>query len=80
MLNQMKTRGILAAVDIDDVDDNKTLSEIVQDGLNLFENLLGYKAKYFVAPNSLMNTGLEKDLSKWGLILIGSRNHPEPFR
>lgn len=75
-----KRGEFLAAVDIDDVDDNKALSEIVQDGLNLFENLLGYKAKYFVAPNSLMNTGLEKDLSKMGIkFLIGSRNHPEPL-
>ncbi|MBS1516022.1 MAG: hypothetical protein JSS63_13380 [Bacteroidetes bacterium] len=68
----------LAAVDIDDVSENIVLAEIIKDGLNLFEKLLGYKAEYFVAPNSLMNTGLEKDLSQMGIkFLIGSRNQPE---
>jgi hypothetical protein len=68
----------LAAVDIDDVSENAGLAKILEDGFNLFENLLGYKAQYFVAPNSLMNTGLEKNLSEMGIkYLIGSRNQPE---
>lgn len=73
-----KRGEFLAAVDIDDVNENAGLANILKDGLNLFEKLLGYKAQYFVAPNSLMNTGLEKDLSGMGIkYLIGSRNQPE---
>lgn len=73
-----KRGEFLAAVDIDELSDNKNLSNILKDGLNLFEKLCGYKAEYFVAPNSLMNTELEKDLSEMGIkYLIGSRNQPE---
>ncbi len=73
-----KRGEFLAAVDIDDLNDNKNLAEILRDGLNLFNKILGYKAKYFVAPNSLMNTKLEKDLNDMGIkFLIGSRNQPE---
>ena len=48
----------------------KILEDILRDGLRLFEELFGYKAKLFVAPNGPFPNGLEKTLSESGIKFI----------
>lgn len=55
------------------------LREVIRDGLNVFYNLLGYRASYFVAPNGPFPNALEKDLAANGISYIGqSKVQHEP--
>lgn len=42
-------------------------SEIIKDGLNLFEKIHGYRARYFVAPNGPINNKLNNVLIQNGI-------------
>lgn len=42
-------------------------SDIIRDGLDLFEGIFGYRAEYFVPPNGLLNNRLEKVLHTHGI-------------
>jgi hypothetical protein len=46
------------------------LEDILRDGLNLFEDLFGYRAKLFVAPNGPFPNSLEKSLAESGVLFI----------
>jgi hypothetical protein len=48
----------------------KLLEDILRDGLNLFEDLFGYRAKLFVAPNGPFPNSLEKSLAESGVLFI----------
>lgn len=48
-----------AAFDLEKIEDLKIQGEIVQNGLALFENIFGYKARFFVPPNGPFNNSLE---------------------
>ena len=41
--------------------------DIIRDGLQLFENIFGYKATYFVPPNGPFNNELEKTAAENGI-------------
>jgi hypothetical protein len=53
-----------------DPDEIGFLEEILNDGLNLFEKLFGYRAKFFVAPNGTLSNKLERSLSLNGIQFI----------
>jgi hypothetical protein len=56
------------------------LEEVLKDGLNLFGNLFGYRAKLFVAPNGPFPNILEKSLALNGITLISqSKVQNEPL-
>jgi hypothetical protein len=52
----------LAAFQLADISELSDHSKILVDGLNLFESLFGYRAKYFVPPNGPINNSLNKVL------------------
>ena len=53
--------------------------QIVKDGLNLFENLHGYKADFFVPPNGPFNNQLEGIAAKGGIkYMSASKIQKEP--
>lgn len=47
-----------AAFQLTELSDLSTLKEIIIDGLNLFRDLFGYSAEYFVPPNGHINNAL----------------------
>lgn len=59
-----------AAFDVDFPADVSQHEAIVADGLNLFRQLFGYKAKLFTAPSQIYNSGIEKTLAAEGIKLL----------
>ena len=56
-----------AAFDFSDPSDLIYHTEVIATGLELFKDLFGYKASYFVPPNGPFSSGLEKHLSDNGI-------------
>lgn len=68
------------AFDIDVPEDLKYLAIVLQDGLQMFKEMLGYEATYFVPPNGPFNTTLENNLYKLGIRYINaSKIQHEPL-
>lgn len=59
-----------AAFDIDKQADNDELVDIIDEGLTLFKEILGYGANYFTPANALFNHSLESVLKNQGVSLI----------
>lgn len=62
-INGIKLPGFQAAFDIETPNDLIYQKEVLKTGLNLFEELYGYKSKYFVPTNGPFNNTLEEDLN-----------------
>lgn len=55
-------------------------AEIIKDGLRLFEELFGYRASYFVSPNSPFNNQLETVAAAEGIrFIFASKIQNEPL-
>ncbi len=50
-----------------DPDELKYQKNVIAEGLQLFEKLLGYRAEYFVPPNGPFNNSLNETLAKSGI-------------
>ena len=75
-----KIPGFQAAFDLDDISDLTYMKEVLSSGLSLFEQLYGYKARYFVPTNGPFNNTLEKDLFDAGVKYINSgKKQQEPL-
>jgi hypothetical protein len=61
-----------AAFDIDTVNDVQYLKNVLETGLNLFEDLYGYRSKYFVPTNGPFNNSLEITLHELGITYINT--------
>jgi hypothetical protein len=61
-----------AAFDIEDISEIVYHKEVIREGLGLFENLFGYKARYFIPTNGPFNNQLEKVASECGVKYIGT--------
>ena len=69
-----------AAFDIDTVADLPYQKEVIKTGLDLFEQLYGYRSKYFVPTNGPFNNSLEKDLFEAGIKYINTgKKQREPL-
>lgn len=69
-----------AAFMIDTIDDLLYQREVLQTGLTLFEELYGFKSKYFVPTNGWFNNSLEKDLNSLGVKYINTaKKQREPL-
>jgi len=69
-----------AAFDIDTLDDIPFLKDVLQTGLDLFEDLYGYRSKYFVPTNGWFNNSLEKNLNEFGIKYINTaKKQREPL-
>lgn len=65
--NRKQGIGFQAAFDLEFASDLKEQEQIIADGLNLFEELHGYKASFFVPPNGPFNNQLEKTAAEGGV-------------
>lgn len=69
-----------AAFDIDTIDDLAYMKEVLKTGLNLFEDLYGYRSRYFVPTNGPFNNQLEEDLNILGVKYINTaKRQMEPL-
>lgn len=69
-----------AAFDIDRVNDLLYQKDVIRTGLDLFEDLYGYRSKYFVPTNGPFNNSLEKDLFECGINYINTgKRQREPL-
>lgn len=69
-----------AAFQIDTVDDLPYQKEVIKTGALLFEELYGYRAKFFVPTNGWFNNSLEKDLFDNGVMYIDTaKRQQEPL-
>jgi hypothetical protein len=69
-----------AAFDIDTQEDIVYQREVIETGGKLFEELYGYKPKYFVPTNGPFNNSLEKDLLGVGVKYINTgKKQREPL-
>lgn len=69
-----------AAFDIDFQEDIEYLKIVLDTGLDLFEELYGYKSEYFVPTNGWFNNMLEKTLYEKGVKYVNtSKIHIEPL-
>ena len=74
-----KMPDLRAAFDIDDIQDLFFLKDVIINGLNEFENLYGFRPKYFMPANGLFNNTLETVLNDHGIFYIGTdRINHEP--
>jgi len=68
------------AFDLDTISDLESQKVIIKEGLELFRQIHGYKAEFFVPPNFYYNTQLEKFLVENRIYYLpGSRRHREPL-
>lgn len=69
-----------AAFDLDTKADLPYQKEVIKTGLDLFEQLYGYRSKYFVPTNGPFNNSLEKDLFDVGIRYINTgKKQREPL-
>ena len=69
-----------AAFDLEFASDLLYQEKVIKDGLELFEQLHGYKADFFVPPNGPFNTTLEKIAGQCGIKYISTskiQNEPQ---
>lgn len=63
-------KGYQAAFDLDSPEDLPYLHSVLNEGINVFEQLMGYKPEFFVPPNGPFNLSLEKTLQDKGIKYI----------
>ena len=69
-----------AAFDLEFASDLAYLHSVINEGLVTFEQLWGFRARYFVAPNGPFNNSLEKDLLDNGIeYILGEKQQNEPL-
>ncbi len=69
-----------AAFDVANPLEIDTHKQILANGLDVFENVFGYKARYFVPPNGPLNFGVLPILSEKGIdILAVGKRQQEPL-
>ena len=61
-----------AAFDLENSDEIELQKVILSDGLKLFENMMGYKASYFVPPNGPLSSKLLSTVAKYGVKYVFS--------
>lgn len=68
--NPERGNQIMNALKADNADEQKAINRIVAEGLNMFEEMWGFKSKTFVAPCYLWNESVERVLAENGVQLI----------
>lgn len=71
---------LMAAFDYDNRSELKMQKDILEDGLNLFESVFGFRSVSFIAPNYTWDSELEPTLTENGVkILQGERFQYQPL-
>lgn len=65
-------KNYMAAFDIDDEDDIYKQIDVIEEGLKIFKDILGYSPTSFIAPNYIWHDAIEKTLSKNGITQLQS--------
>lgn len=79
-INGEKLPDFQAAFQIETIEDLPYQREVIKTGLDLFEQLYGYRSKYFVPTNGPFNNSLEKDLFDAGIRYINTgKKQREPL-
>lgn len=72
--------GYTSAFAFTDFNENEYFKEIFRDGLNAFEKVFGFRAKYFVSPGASFNRLLEQTIFENGIKFIDKKMiTPEPL-
>jgi len=69
-LTSEKRKSFLPAFDFENTQEEQQAIDIVTDGLQIFEEIFGFKSKSFIAPNYTWGRSLEKTLSENGVRYI----------
>jgi hypothetical protein len=74
-----KRRSYMAALDFDDFSELEVQKQILAEGLNLFEQIFGYRSSSFIATNYVWHSDLEPFLFSRGIkFLQGGTNQIHP--
>ncbi len=65
--NHVKIESLQAAFDLFEIDDLEVQAGAIREGLQMFEDLFGYRASFFVPPNGPFNNSLEKTAAECGI-------------
>ncbi len=60
-------KNYMAAFDLDSPEDVEEQVKIVEEGLEIFRDIIGYRAESFIAPNYIWHNAIEEALSKNGI-------------
>jgi hypothetical protein len=71
-LNGRNLPDLRAAFDIDSHEDLRYLEEVLNTGLDHFEELFGFRSTFFIPTNGPFNNSLEKVAAKHGVKYIGT--------
>ena len=71
-IDGLKLGSYQAAFDIDNVADLEYQAEVLKTGLDLFEELYGYRSKFFIPTNGPFNNQLETVVKKLGVDYLGT--------
>lgn len=63
----VKINSLQAAFDLYNIEDLTVQSESIREGLEMFKDLFGYRASFFVPPNGPFNNTLEKTAAECGI-------------
>jgi len=63
----VKIDSLQAAFDLYEIDDLDVQPGAIREGLQMFEDLFGYRASFFVPPNGPFNNSLEKTAAECGI-------------
>jgi hypothetical protein len=71
-IDGVKLGGYQAAFDIDTLADLEYQKQVLKTGLDLFEELYGYRSKFFIPTNGPFNNQLEPVVKKLGVDYLGT--------
>ena len=62
-----KRRNLMSALDFDDYSEAEEKKEIVRDGMNIFEEIFGFRSASFIATTYIWDAAIEKTLQEGGV-------------
>jgi hypothetical protein len=75
-ISSEKRKSFLPAFDFDTAEEEQSVNQIAKEGLEIFNEIFGYKPKSFIAPNYIWGQSLEQTLKVCGIDYIqGTRIH-----
>jgi hypothetical protein len=70
--NGYPLKDLQAAFDLDDLNEIPEMEKVLQDGMNLFEEIYGFRSAYFVPTNGPFDNQLERTLHNGGVRYVNT--------
>lgn len=70
--NGKRLKDLQAAFDLDDLNEIPEMEKVLQDGMNMFEDIYGFRSAYFVPTNGPFNNRLERTLHNGGVRYVNT--------